>query len=100
MRGVSLLLPQPDATAKITELEREAKISIRRLTTIGERQRVIVTGDVGNTTEPRDEESTDTRRDDSLIADQFAMFASDIASISGASATSKSKSKSKSSKRR
>ena len=89
-----------DSAAKITELEREAKISIRRLTTIGECQRVIVTGDVGNTTEPRDEESTDTRRDDSLIADQFAMFASDIASISGASATSKSKSKSKSSKRR
>ena len=100
VRGVSLLLPQPDATAKITELEREAKISIRRLTTIGERQRVIVTGDVGKTTEPRDDESADTRRDDSLIADQFAMFASDIASISGASATSKSKSKSKSSKRR
>lgn len=103
VRGVSLLLPQPDMTAKVTELEREAKISIRRLTTVGERQRVVITGDVNaNVNDTPVVGPADTRRDDSLIADQFAMFASDIANISGTSstATSKSKSKSKSSKRR
>jgi len=38
-RGVSLMLPSPDpkATAAVAVLEREARVSLRRLTTIGER---------------------------------------------------------------
>jgi hypothetical protein len=93
--GVSLLISRPELASEITRLEREAKVSIRRLVFIGERERVVVTGDLGasvSTLEPESRESAPARRDDSLIADHFARFADDIQNI----ATSKKKGKSKS----
>jgi superfamily II DNA/RNA helicase len=93
--GVSLLISRPELASEITRLEREAKVSIRRLVFIGERERVVVTGDLGasvSTLEPESRESAPARRDDSLIADHFARFADDIQTI----ATSKKKGKSKS----
>ena len=42
--GVSLLISRPELASEITRLEREAKVSIRRLVFIGERERVVVTG--------------------------------------------------------
>lgn len=101
--GVSLLLPQPDMTSRLADLEREAKISIRRLVYVGERKRVVVTGDLErpkpaaseNTDVQRSDslasERADVRRDDSLVVDQFAMFSSDIAAIAGGKSKSKSK---------
>lgn len=93
VRGVSLLLPQPEHAAKITELEREAKISIRRLVYIGERERVVVTGDLKDDakTIANDASEPDKRRDDTLISDQFAMFSDDLVALSGAKSGAKKK---------
>lgn len=96
--GVSLLISRPELASEITRLEREAKVSIRRLVFIGERERVVVTGDLGasvSTLEPESRESAPARRDDSLIADHFAHFADDIQNIAASKKKGKSKSRGK-----
>jgi len=97
--GVSLLISRPELASEIARLEREAKVSIRRLVFIGERERVVVTGGLGvgaSTRAPEPREGAPVRRDDSLIADHFAHFADDIQNIGEKRSASKKKAKSKS----
>ena len=81
--GVSLLLSRPDRyAADAAKLEREAKVTIRRLVHIGERARIIVTGDLETAAKtPASEPAAPKRRDDSIISDHFAMYADDLKKI-------------------
>lgn len=80
--GVSLLLSRPDCAADVAKLEREAKVTIRRLVHVGERTRSIVTGDLDTAAKTTaGEPAAPKRRDDSLISDRFAMFSDDLKNI-------------------
>ena len=76
--GVSLLLSRPESAAETARLEREAKITFRRLVHIGERERERVTGDLRRDDVVVARAPTEERRHDSLISDNFAAFAADI----------------------
>jgi len=76
--GVSLLLTRPESITEIVRLERDAKITFRRLVHIGERERERVTGDLHRDDAIASRAPTEERRHDSLISDNFAAFAADI----------------------
>lgn len=95
MPGVSLLLSRPESSTETARLEREAKITFRRLVHIGERSRERVTGDLNlDLVERIDRGPVEERRHDSLISDNFAAFAADIQLI-GEKKTSTTKKKRK-----
>lgn len=98
--GVSLLLSRPDRAADVAKLEREAKVTIRRLVHIGERARIIVTGDLETAAKaPASEPAAPKRRDDSIISDHFATYADDLKKIGDKRSGSSGKNKGRSGRR-
>jgi hypothetical protein len=95
-----LLLSRPDRAADVAKLEREAKVTIRRLVHIGERARIIVTGDLETAAKtPASEPAAPKRRDDSIISDHFATYADDLKKIGDKRSGSSGKNKGRSGRR-